>query len=153
MHQLALKEYLLGPWLDDKDFPSHIKAKCREVMASHESYRRLYNPISGSVDTNWMFTWPTVGVEVVKFLDGILYATTPSEEHSLKNAVKLGKTPVETLTWQPWADIIDDLVTEIHRTATPVTVVVDDVEPGNAPRITLDQNGNRVEPQRECIPS
>ena len=59
MQQHRLKEYVLGEWLDAKDFPSYIKAKTREISQTRASYRALYQPLSDdAVDTNWMFSWP-----------------------------------------------------------------------------------------------
>ena len=69
--QLKLKKFLLGEWLDGKDCPPYVKAKAREVFASHSSYRALWAPSASdtvTVDTSWLSTWPKAGRDLFSFL-------------------------------------------------------------------------------------
>ena len=65
----SCKKYLLGSWLDSKDFPSYVKAKVREIFSSHASFRKMWNPHNddAAVDTSWLFTWPPVATKLLYF--------------------------------------------------------------------------------------
>jgi len=108
-----LKQYLLGPWLDNKNFPPYIKDKARTVFASHSSYRELYAPLAGTVDTTWLFSWPESGRKLMSFLENVLYATSPQEESLYRMAVKNANTPEEIMSWNPFAQGISDLNDEV----------------------------------------
>ena len=122
LQQLKIKEYLLGQWLDSKHFPTYIKSKARETFASHDSYRQ-FNPLGDGVsDTTWLFQWPKAGKDLMTFLEGAIYASGPGEDALLRTAVKNGKTAQETLAWNPWAETMADISTELLRTSTPAAV-------------------------------
>ena len=116
MMQLALKQYLLGPWLDSIDFPGYIKAKAREVFKDHAAYRTLYQPICGDIDTTYMLHWPEVGRSLFKFLEGALYTPTPSEEYHYRNAIRNNNTPEELMSWKPFIDTIATIRTTLLTT-------------------------------------
>ena len=68
---LALRNYLLGPWMDNKDFPPYIKKKAREIFANHNNWRSLWHPLSegAPLDTNWIFAWPPASKELLDFVE------------------------------------------------------------------------------------
>ena len=109
----VLKQYLLGPWLDGKNFPPYIKDKARTVFASHDSYRKLYAPHEGTVDTTWLFQWPESGRKLMAFLEGAIYAPSPQEETLYRMAVKNNNTPEEIMSWNPFASLVNDLNDEV----------------------------------------
>ncbi len=86
---LSLKTYLLGPWLDSKDLLPIIKETARDIFSSHAAYRAKYNPIDGTVDTNWLFAWPKVGSMVLSFLEQSLFLHTGTEEALMRQAIHI----------------------------------------------------------------
>lgn len=130
LYQYKLKEYVLGEWLDGKNFPSYIKAKARTIFASIKSYRLMYQPVGAQdlVDLNWMFAWPKCGLDLLQFLDSMLYGSSCSEDSWLRQAVKNAKTPAEVMAWPIWAERATDLLTELSRTAVSDTASL----PGSA---------------------
>lgn len=121
----ALKEHLLGPWLDTMGFPTHIKDKCREIFASHSSWRTLWQPLVSHsddpsvqlvVDTTWIFQWPRVGKDLLAFLEATIYMPSAHEEWQYRNAVKNNTPPAEILTQKPWCDTIVALKDKLRST-------------------------------------
>ena len=82
----ALKHHLLGPWLEGKDIPSNIKETSRDIFASHSAYRSKYNPFDGTIDTNWLFTWPKVGSMLLSFFEQTLFLHTGNEDQLMRQA-------------------------------------------------------------------
>ena len=142
LHQKKMKEYLLGEWLDERNFPSYVKAKVRETFQSLAAYRQFYSPLSGSsaVDQNWMFSWPKVGIDLMRFLDSVLYGTTEKEDFLLRSAVRHGKSAGETLQWSPWCETIADLMQELKRTAVPE-------------RVQQNNDASQVQPKEDGQPA
>ena len=116
--QLALKDHLLGPWLDARNFPPFVKEKVRAIFIDHKAYRESYNPLNNAcVDTTFLFGWPKVGRDLIQFLDSLIYSSTPQEESMFRLAVKNSNTPAEILSWKPFCETIAGLQTDINRTA------------------------------------
>ena len=78
MTTYALKQYLLGPWMDTQSFPPYIKQKARDIFKSHSTWRTQWAPLDESnvVDTNWVFGWPKAGKELLDFLESTIYSPT-----------------------------------------------------------------------------
>ena len=93
------KAYLLGPWLDSKNFAPFIKAKVREIFRDHASWRKLYNPLHASADTTWCLGWPKAGKLLCNFIEGAIYNPTHSEESLMRQSVRHGKKAEELMTW------------------------------------------------------
>ena len=102
--RMQLRSYLLGAWLDGLDVPASIKSKCREVFASHATYRTSFNPLVSDVvlDTTWLFSLPKYGRDLLEFLEHILYVPNGSNDFTLRMAVKNNNTNEEVLTNRPW---------------------------------------------------
>ena len=131
----ANKLYLLGSWLDGKDFPAYAKAKARELFNDHASYRKLYAPIvatnieikesgqreitQSTIDTTWLFSWPKVCKDLLEFLEGAIYAPTSHEEFCMRTAVKNASTASELMTFKPWSDTVAALNDQLRATAAP----------------------------------
>ena len=41
LHMQTIKQYLLGDWLDSKEFPPYVKQRLREIFQPHASYRHI----------------------------------------------------------------------------------------------------------------
>ncbi len=125
--QMDLLSYLRGTWLDSMDLPSYMKAKLRDIFESHQSYRSQYAPFAcmGPVDTTWLSGWPPVGTRVISFFESLVYNSNLQEDALLRAAVKHGKSPRDVLTWQPWANMLTEIQTELSRTALTDKVHVD----------------------------
>ena len=138
---LALKNYLLGSWLDGRDFPAYIKSKAREIFNSHASWRALYQPSDQSLvlDTTWLFRWPKVGRDLLEFIEGTVFLPTASEEHLYRQAVKNSTTPAELMATKPWIDTIQLMADQLTATAAPGTIAS---TVGNAPGSTCDGHIN-----------
>ena len=81
---LDLKIYLLGKWLDEKDFPAFVKEKVRAIFDSHLSYRTMYNPYDGKVvDTTFIFSWPRCGTELIKLRENAIYIPGPTKNKKI----------------------------------------------------------------------
>ena len=78
-----------GDWLDGKNFPSYIKAKVREIFRSHQCYRKEY---AGDADVVWLLKWPKVGKDLVGFIEGAVFRSSPHEDYTLRQALRNGKT-------------------------------------------------------------
>ena len=117
LQQLAMRDYLLGPWMDSKNFPPYMKSKCREVFDNRMTYRQLYMPVDTPTPCTWMFSWPKFGHLLVNFLEAILYSPNGHEEFLLRQAVKNSNTPEEIVSWRPWSQTLADIATELARTA------------------------------------
>ena len=113
-----LKQYLLGPWLDELNVPPYIKVKSREIFASRKSYRQLYSPLTGEVDTAWLLGWPVVGSQLLSFLATTIFSPTANEEYVLRRAMKEASVVEEILALKPFCDSIAALKMEIKRTVT-----------------------------------
>ncbi len=114
-----LKQYLLGSWLDALPVPPYIKVKSREIFETRKSFRTLYSPMTGSVDTAWLLEWPTLGTQILSFLATTIYSPTANEEYILRRSVKDSSTVEEILSWKPFCDSIAALKMEINRTVVP----------------------------------
>ena len=85
--KLSMKTYLLGVWLDSLDkFPSDLKAKLRNVLSSHATWRAQWNPIDTtgmtfSVDTTWIMAYPRFAKEIITFLEVCIYMPGATEEY------------------------------------------------------------------------
>ena len=127
---LTMKQFLLGKWLDSKDFPAYMKSKARDIFKDHVSYRTTYNPIdsNAAIDTTWTFSWPRFGRMLLDFLEGAIYNPTPMEESLYRRAVKNGCDAEEIVSWKPWCDTILEIMEELRRCA-----VKDIVRPATDP--------------------
>jgi hypothetical protein len=118
--QLALKDHLLGPWMDARNFPQYMKDKAREIFHSHHSWRRLWHPLHNSeIDTTWLFSWPRFGREFLDMLESCIFLPTGQEEYLYRQAVKNSTTMDELLNLKPWVDIIKHLHDSMRATAEP----------------------------------
>ena len=117
LQQLAMRDFLLGSWMDSMNFPPYMKSKCRELFDTRMTYRQLYMPIDTQAPNTWLFSWPKFGHLLVNFLEAILYSPNSQEEFSFRQATKNSNTPEEIISWRPWAESISDIVTELTRAA------------------------------------
>ena len=126
MTTFALKKYLLGTWLDGRDFPAYIKQRARETFASHSKFREMWNPHDGDVapDLSWLFSWPPAGKKLFEFLECAIYLPTPQEEYSYRQAIKNNLSPEELLASKPWCDMITEITDAFRVTAMPSATVV-----------------------------
>ena len=146
---LAMKRYLLGEWLDQKAYPPYVKAKCREIFDTHDSWRLLWHPLDyqaavSALDVTWSLSWPKAFKDLLDFLESAIYIQNGREEYSYRQAVKNNCTPAEILTQSPWASVMQELNDGL--TATVVSAVVDDDEnngnDGNTPSEAANQKTN-----------
>jgi hypothetical protein len=100
---LSNRDHLLGKWLDNIALPSYVKEKARLIFADHASYRREYNPVNGTVDTTWLFAWPTAAKMLLQFLEGMIYIATPQTDNLFRMAVKNSNSVDEILSWSNFA--------------------------------------------------
>lgn len=125
----SLKQHLLGPWLDSKNFPTYVKVKVRDIFESHTSWRNKWHPIDDTVvqpDTTWLFTWPKVCRDLMDFLEGAIYLPTSGEEYQYRQAVKNSTTCDELLAMKPWCDTIKTMQDGLRALANPDAVATDD---------------------------
>ena len=141
MMQLDLRDYLLGQWMDNMNFPPYMKEKCRELFDSRKSYREHYMPLEGIVDTTWLFKWPEWGKQVLNFLESVLYNPTGHEEFMMRQAVKNSNSPAEIMSWKPWCKMLPDLRDAQARSTEP------------APSTTGDCDGSVAELPQEVVDS
>ena len=118
--QLEMKNHLLGPWMDARDFPLYMKIKAREIFDSHHSWRSLWHPLhNNDIDTTWLFSWPRFGRELLDMLESCIFLPTGHEEHFYRQAVKNSTTMDELLATKPWIDTIKHLHDSMRATAEP----------------------------------
>ena len=110
--QLQMRDYMLGLWLDGKNFSPAIKAKVREIFDTRGSYNSLW---VHAPDTTWLFSWPKYGEKLIQTLEAILYCPSPSEETMIRRAVKDSNTPQEIVSWRPFCISLEEVMTEFSR--------------------------------------
>ena len=119
-----MKRYLLGDRLDSLNAPPYMKAKSREVFASHASYRSLLAPFAAGArcETAWLASWPPMGRQFLNFLESMIYATTAGEDAVLRAAVKNQRSEAEVSTFNLWAQSLEELQKAVATTAQPAQV-------------------------------
>ena len=148
---LQCKEYLLGEWLDSKNFPSYIKVKAREIFAGFASWRTIWHPLSNSdvkVDTTWIFKWPKVGQLLLDFLESTIFTPTVFEQHLCRQAVKNCSSPAELMQQKPWVDTITTITDQLRTLACPDAAAV--APSGQVPDAGDENTGgaeNQAEPE------
>lgn len=114
---MQLRDYLLGLWLDGKNFSPAIKAKVREIFDSREAYNRLW---VHAADTTWLFSWPKYGEKLIATFEALLYNPSPTEEAMIRRAVKDSNTPQEIVSWRPFCLALEEIMTEFARSLESV---------------------------------
>ena len=73
LQQLALRDVLLGPWLDSQNSPPIHEEQVSGDFDSRMTYRQ-YMPVDTAAAPNtWLFSWPKFGHLLVNFLGVIMY--------------------------------------------------------------------------------
>ena len=111
-------EYLISTQLDTFAFPSHVKEKMREVLANHDNYRKLLNPIVKSDDApracndaqsacvvaepkpdlTWRRNWSRSAIMYLSFVERCCYGD--DFDTSLRTASKMGKSALDVLQYE-----------------------------------------------------
>ena len=116
LFQLKLKTHLLSTWLDSLAFPGNVKEKLRSVFQSHDSYRKLYNPLGGAVaDCKYMYRWSQAALDTVGLIEGLVYLSTPADESMFRQAVKNSNSVDEVLSWSPYNEKIQEIRDQLAR--------------------------------------
>ena len=127
-----LRGYLLGEWLNGRDYPLYIKDKLRSVFASHASWRSQYSPMDSStaVDTSFLIGWPKYGKEFMNFYENMIYEPTPGDDHAFRTCAKNNTTLPELLAQKPYCEIIRDITLQARSSDSTVpTQPGDDTPP------------------------
>ena len=130
-------ESLLSAQLDVYGFPSQVKEKMREVLASHASYRKFLNPVAdpddarracedarracGDVadddgpkpvaDLTWRGNWSRNAIMYLSFVERCCYGE--DFDSTLRTASKMGKSPMDVLQYDSFAGALAE-VQQMH---------------------------------------
>ena len=108
---MLLHDYLLGEWMESKNFRAEVKAKARAIFKNHGSYREMWNPFKDDHVANTTFTslWSEVETKLLRLLERCVFHITATDDAPYRQAVRNSNTPQEILSWKPWCDDIADI--------------------------------------------
>lgn len=106
--KFRMLEYMNTSLADQLGLPSEVKEKLREVLGSHESYRKCLSPIGVASDPGlqpdlkWRSGWARSSIMYLSFVERVVY----SEDYdaSLRTATKMGKGVQDILAYESFAN-------------------------------------------------
>ena len=104
--QLKVKNYLLGKWLETIYIMPEIKATLRTIFVSHASYRTMWNPLQGQVDTTFVYSWCAGSKKILELIELIVFSDDPTCDERLRIAAHKYMTPEEVLLLYPFKDLV-----------------------------------------------
>ncbi|CAE7246689.1 unnamed protein product [Symbiodinium sp. CCMP2456] len=120
LRQREMKLYLLGPFMDGRNFVSSAKEKLREVFESRDSYVNLLRPLKDedteAVDCSWQATWPNSALKLLELIESACFAVEGQDDATVRLAMKNGKNAQELLhDYSPYKDAIADIDEELKK--------------------------------------
>jgi hypothetical protein len=117
-------EYLLGPYLDEKGFPTASKAKARAVLCSHASVRsQLTNyPIEPQVEISWQAAVPASLTKFCEFVESVVFSD--NHDTSLRTGIKYRKEVKDIMEYQLVKEDLDAIQELLEKEVAPTMPVV-----------------------------
>ena len=108
--QKAMKDHLLGPFLDGRGFHSQAKADLRAIFASPNSYIQKLRPLreDDAIDVSFQATWPASAFKMCELLETAAFSA--SEDSVIRIALKNAKSAEECISeYQPFKGHVESI--------------------------------------------
>jgi len=119
-YKREFKEYFTGPFLDERTFPSEVKAKMREITASVSAFRAAagygYIPSTESLvgksgyktpSLTWRAKWDKSAELFFELVDSTVFGY--QHDPSLKCQLKNRRDVLTAVGHEPWAEMITEI--------------------------------------------
>ncbi len=131
MFKKTVKDYMLGVHLPTMQFPETVKNTMKQKLWDHSSYRQWLAPpqtddAKEDLDLTWTAGWPQSAVKYMELVEQVVYGI--DFDATLKLAMRMNKSAEETLQYQTFADVLEQIKTEKTKemTGAPTVVMVED---------------------------